>query len=168
MPDSESPRGKVALAIFLHQGLDLQLTLVRELVAVGPEQLDAVVREVVVRGRDHHAQVGAERPGHHRHPGRRQRPEQAHVHAHRGEARHQGRLDHIAREPGVLADHHQVAAVVLRHEQLAGRHAHAQGDLRRHRMAVGLAADAVGAEIGALAHRLLSKRSETQIYAPGA
>ena len=31
------------------------------------------------------------------------------------------------------------------------------------RVEVGLAADAVGAEIGALAHRLLSKRSETQI-----
>jgi hypothetical protein len=47
-----------------------------------------------------------------------------------------------------------VAAVVLRAEQLSGGQADAQGDLGGHRMLVGLAADAVGAEIGALAHGL--------------
>jgi len=107
--------------------------------------------------------VGAERAGHHRHAGCRQRSEQAHIHADAGEARHQGRFDHVAREPGVLANHHQVAAVVLGHEDLAGRHADPQRHFRGHREAVGLAANAISPEIGALAHRQLSKRSETQI-----
>ncbi len=67
-----------ASAIQLDAGLDL----VGELVAVRAEQLDAVVGELVVRGRDHHPEIGAHRARHHRHRRRRQRPEQAHVHAH--------------------------------------------------------------------------------------
>ena len=57
----------------------------------------------------------------------------------------------------------QVAAVVLGHKDLAGRHADPQRHFRGHRKAVGLAANAISPEIGALAHRQLSKRSETQI-----
>ncbi len=146
-------RGRQAFVqALVHEGFDLKLALVRQLVAVRPEQLDAVVAEGVVRGGDHHPEVGAHRTGHHGHRRRRQGAEQAHVHAHAGEAGHQGRLDHVAGEPRVLADHHQVAPVRRRTEQLAGRQADAQGDLGRHRVLVGRAADAVGAEIGALAH----------------
>ena len=47
--------------------LDRPLGVVAELVAVGAEQLDAVVRERIVRGGDHHAEVGAHRAGQHRH-----------------------------------------------------------------------------------------------------
>ena len=161
---AELARGGQALVQSLvHQGLDLQFGLVRQLVAVRPEQLDAVVAEGVVRGRDHDAEVGPQTAGHHRHAWRRQRPEQAHVHAHRGEPRHQRRLDHVAGEPRVLADHHQVAAVVLRHEQLARRHADAKRHLGGHGKTVGLATDTVGPEVGALGHWLLTKRYETQI-----
>ena len=47
---------------FLQAALDRRFVGVAELVAVGPEQLDAVVRERIVRGRDHHAQIRAHRP----------------------------------------------------------------------------------------------------------
>jgi hypothetical protein len=163
-PSERRRRGQVLAQALVHQRLDRHLLLIGELVAVGSEQLDAVVGEGVVRGRDHHAQVGPQRAGHHRHARRGQRAELAHVHAHAGEAGDQGGLDHVAGQARVLADHHQVAALVAGHEHLAGGHADPQGDLRRHGMAVGLAADAVGAEIGALAHGSdSSKRSETQI-----
>jgi hypothetical protein len=92
---------------------------------------------------------------------RRQRPEEAHVHAHAGEARDQRRLDHIARQPGVLADHHQVAPVASALEQLARRHADAQRHLGGHGVAVGLSPHAVGSEVGSLhrghaLHRVIS------------
>ena len=63
--------------------LDLALDLVGQLVAVRAEQLDAVVIVGVVRGGDHHAEVGAHRARQHRHRRRRHRAEQQHVHAHR-------------------------------------------------------------------------------------
>ena len=99
----------------------------------------------VVRGRDHHAEVGAQRAGQHGDGRRRQRAEQRHVHAGADEAGGQRRLDHVAGQPRVLADHHAVA-VVAAGEQQAGGLAQAQRDLRGHRVGVGLAADAVGAE----------------------
>ena len=64
-----------------HQRLDLHLGLVGQLVAVGVEQLDAVVVVGVVGGRDHHAEVGAQRARQHGDRRRRHRPEQEHVHA---------------------------------------------------------------------------------------
>ena len=65
-----------------------------------------------------------------------------------GEAGHQRRLDHVAGQPRVLADHHAVPVLAVG-EQLAGGHADLQRDLRRHRRAVGQPANAVGAEIPA-------------------
>ena len=65
-----------------HPLLDRELDLVGELVAVGTEQLDAVVLIGIVRGRDHDADVGAQRAGQHGDAGRRQRAEQHDVHAH--------------------------------------------------------------------------------------
>ena len=62
------------------------------------------------------------------------------------EAGDQRVLDHVAREPRILADHHAVA-VVAALEDSAGGHADLQRDLRRHRKLVGAPADAVGAEI---------------------
>ncbi len=144
-------RGQVLIQALVHHGLDLQLDLVRQLVAVRPEQLDAIIRIVVVRGRDHDAQIGAHRPRHHGHARRRQGTEGTHVHAHAGQPRHQGRLDHVAGQAGVLADHHQMAAVVVGSEHLARRQTHAQRDLGRHRMGVGATTDAVGAEVFSLA-----------------
>ena len=62
-----------------------------------------------------------------------------------GEARDQRGFDHVAGEPRILADHHAMAMIAAR-EDAAGRHAGLHGDLGRHRMAVGAAADAVRAE----------------------
>ena len=143
--------GQILIQALVHHGLDLQLDLVRQLVAVRPEQLDAVVGVVVVRGRDHDAQIGAHRARHHGHARRRQGAEGAHVHADRGQTRHERRLDHVAGQTRVLADHHQMATVVVGAEQLARRQTHAQRDLGRHRMGVGPAANAVGAEVFSLA-----------------
>jgi hypothetical protein len=50
---------------------------------------------------------------------------------------------------GVLADHHQMAAIVLRAEAFSGREPDAHGDLGRHRKAVCGPTDSICAEIGA-------------------
>ena len=91
------------------------------------------------------AEVGAQDAGQHGDCRRRQRTDQGHVHARADEARDQGRLDHVARQAGVLADHHLMPMVAADKDQ-PGRLAHLQRRLRRHRVHVGLAANAVRAE----------------------
>ena len=118
------------------QLLDLLLGVVRQLVAFGIEQLDAVVVERVVRGRDHDAEVGAQRARQHGDGRRRHRPEQKHVHADRGEARHERGLEHVAGQAGILADDDAVPVVAVL-EDLARGHADLQRHLRRHRRGVG-------------------------------
>ncbi len=100
-----------------------------------------------MRGRDHDAEISAHRAGHHRYTRCRQWAEQAHIHADRGKASHEGRFDHVTRQARILADDDQVAAIGFRHEHLAGGHADPVGDLGGHREGIGLTADAVGAEI---------------------
>ena len=135
------PLGDVAV----DQPFDAVLDLVGQLVAVGPEQLDAVVVERIVRGRDHDAEVGAHRARQHGDRRRRHRAEQQHVHADRGEAGDQRGLDHVAGQPGVLADH-DAMAVLAAAEGQAGGLADLERQFRRDD-AVGAAANAVGAEI---------------------
>ena len=72
--------------------------LVGELVAVRPEQLDAVVVIGIVRGRDHHADIGAQRARQHGDRRRRDRPEQEHIHAGGAEARHHARSRSCSRK----------------------------------------------------------------------
>ena len=127
-------------------GLDLVLQLVGELVPPGGEELDAVVRHGVVRGRQHDAQVGAGLPGQVRHPGRGQDVHPQHVRARTREAGHDGRLQHLAARPRVAADDRE------RRVRTVPFGEHVSGRLRdRHRqfgreIGVGQAADAVGAE----------------------
>ena len=52
--------GQSHVDILVKHGLDAALDLVGELVAVRSEQLDAVVVIGIVRGRDHHADIGAQ------------------------------------------------------------------------------------------------------------
>ena len=137
--------GELLGEVGIDQRFDLVLDLVGELVAVRAEQLDAVVVVGIVRGRDHHAEIGAHRAREHADRRRRHRAGQQHVHADRGEARDQRGLDHVAGEPRVLADEHAVAVLAaLEHE--AGGLPDLERKLRRDH-AVGAAADAVGAEI---------------------
>ncbi len=98
-----------------------------------------------MRGRDHDAEIGPQRAGQHADRRRRQRAEQHHVHADRDEARGQRRLQHVARQPRVLADHDQMAMVAAG-ELRAGGHGDRQRGLGGDRLAVRRAADAVGAE----------------------
>ena len=126
-------------------GLDPLLDLVRQLVAVAAEQLDAVVAIGIVRGRDNDADIGAQAARQHRDRRGRQRPDQHHVHAHRDEAGGQRRLEHVARKPGVLADDDEMLVRAV-FEAFADRHRHFERGFRRHRLDVGSAADPVSAE----------------------
>ena len=137
--------GEPLAEIGIDQRLDAEFDLVGQLVAVRAEQLDAVVVVRVVRGRDHHAEIGAHRARQHGDRRRRHRAGQQHVHADRGEARHQRGLDHVAGQPRVLADQHAVAVVAVLEHQARGL-PDLERKLRRDR-AVGAAANAVGAEI---------------------
>jgi hypothetical protein len=103
--------GKLLGEIAVDQLLDVRLDLVRQLVAVRTEQLDAVVVIGIVRCRDHHAEIGAHRAGQHGDRRRGHGTEQQNVHADRREPGDERGLDHIAGQPRVLADHHPVAIV---------------------------------------------------------
>ena len=160
--DAVDPLGAAEFAAFgqtlgdvgVDQPLDILLDLVGQLVAVRPEQLDAVVVERIMRRRDHHAEIGAHRAGQHGDRRRRHRPEQQHVHADRGEARDQRGLDHVAGQPGILADHHPMAMLAAA-EHEPGRLAGLECQFRRDH-AIGAATNAVSAKIlaGHNPHRL--------------
>jgi len=130
---------------FVEQLLDLPLDVVGQLEALRAEQLDAVVLEQIVRGRDHHAEIGAHRLGQHRDRRRRHRPDQQHVHADRGEARDHRVFDHVAGQAGVLADHDPVAVVTALKRKACGL-ADLERELRRDQ-SVGAAPNPVRPEI---------------------
>ena len=138
--------GQAPGQIGIDQGLDLQLHVVAELEPVGAEQLDAVVLVGVVRGGDHDAEVAAHGAGQHGDGGRRDRAEEQHVHADRGEARLEGGFDHVAGEPRILADHDPVAVIAPLLEHEAGGLPDLEGEIRRDD-AVRAAANAVCSEV---------------------
>ena len=109
--------GEALGQIAVHQPFDLALGLVGQLVAVRPEQLDAVVVERIVRCRNHDAEVGAHRAGEHGDRRGRHRAEQQHVHADRREAGHERGFDHIAGKPRIFADHHAMAVLAAAEHQ---------------------------------------------------
>ena len=113
--------------------------------AVGAEQLDAVVLKGVVRGRDHHPDIGAQGRRQHGDGGRRQRADQNHVHTHGDETGGQRRLQQIAGQAGILANHDSMAMGAAP-EIAAGRRRQRQRGCRGHRFAVGDTANAVSAE----------------------
>ncbi len=112
---------------------------------VGAEEFDAVVFERIVRSRNHHAHIGAKRTREHRHGGRRQRPQQEHIHADRREARHQCGFDHIAGKPRILADHNAMAMIAAREEAACG-HASLHREFGRQCRRIRAPANAVGSE----------------------
>jgi hypothetical protein len=131
--------------LLVDQPLDLRLVGIAELVAVRPEQFDSVVRELVVAGGDHHAEVRAHRSRQHRHGRRRHRPHHHHVHADAGEAGDERRLHHVTGQARILADHHAMP-VVAAQESARPRLPHALRHGRGHRHFVGAAANAVRTE----------------------
>src|SRR5262249_13505959 len=107
--------------------------------------LDAVVLERIVRRRDHHARVRAERAREEGDPGRRQRAHQEDVDAHRADARRHRRLQHVAREPRVLPDE-DAMAMGRALADVGERAPQPERRLRRHGLDVRGPAHAVGAE----------------------
>ncbi len=125
-----------------HQRLDFSLLGIRELETVRAEQLDPVILIGIVRGRDHHAHVGAQRARQHPDRRRRRRAEQKDVHPRRGESRLQRAFDHVARQSRVLADDGAMA-VRAAQKMPPRRLREPQGDIGGHRVAVGATANAV-------------------------
>jgi hypothetical protein len=89
--------------------LDLELVLVGELEAGPVEELDAVVLVRVVAGADDDSGVGPHRLGDEGDPRRGKRAAEEDVDAHGADARGDGGLQHVAGQPGVLADDDAVA-----------------------------------------------------------
>ena len=132
-----------------NQLLDLLLDLIVELVAVVPEKFDAVVFVRIVRGGKHDARIRAERARDIGDAWRRQRPDQQHIHAERGNAGDERVLQHVTGEPRVFAEHDfrpgagRVLARIELGENMRGGAAQLQRRLRRDRLDVRHAADAV-------------------------
>src|SRR5262249_47954195 len=87
-----------------------------------------------------------------------------HVHPDRGEARNQRGLDHVAGEPGVLADEHTMAMLAATKHQ-ARRLSNPQRELRCDH-AVGTAPDAVSAEKTSRHLVLLPPHGENRLRMP--
>ena len=128
-----------------HEGRNVVLDRVGQLQALLGKYFETVVLKRVVRGRDHDAGIGPQTARQKGHPGRGHRPDQQHVPTHRADARSQGRLQHVARQPRVLTDHDFVVSGTFR-EDLRQRPPDLQHRLRRHRLPIRNPADAVRAE----------------------
>jgi hypothetical protein len=87
--------------VLLQGGLHPRLQLVRQLPAVGTEELDAVVLHRVVGRGDHHARRTPQLPHQVRHRRGWEDPGLEDAGASGAESRHQGGLQHGARDPGV-------------------------------------------------------------------
>ena len=109
-----------AAEVLVEQRLDLALDLVAELVPVRAEQLDAVVLVGVVRGRDHHADVGRMERVSIAMAGVGMGPSSITSMPTEVKPADERGLDHVARQARVLADHDAVA-VAAALEQEAGR-----------------------------------------------
>jgi len=132
------------------QVLDLGLLLVRELEARAGEHLDPVVLERVVGGGHHEARVRPHALRDVGDPRRREHADHLGVTPHRGDPGLQGALQHVAGDPGVLADH-DAGAVSPLPQDVGHRLADGEGHRRVHGVAVGLAPDPIGSE--QFAHR---------------
>ncbi len=125
--------------------LDLLFDVVGKLEALRTEQLDAVIFEQIMRGGNHHAEIGAHRLGQHRHRRRRHRAKQQHVHTDRGKARDHRVFDHVAGKSCILADNDAMAMLAaLKHQ--SGRLAYLERQLRRDQT-IGATPNPVGTEI---------------------
>jgi len=125
--------------------LEKSLRSIGQLVAVRPEQLDAVILIGVVRGGDHDPEIAAHHPRQHRDGRCRQRAQQHHVHPHGQEPGGKRGFQHVAGEPRVLADDDAVA-VIAAPEMRTRRQRQLQRRRGRDRLAIGLAPDPVGPE----------------------
>ena len=139
--------------VAVHQRFDLKFPFVGQFVAVRTEQLDAVIFVSIMRRGDHHPQIGPQAAGQHRDGWRRQWAQQGDVHTRTDETGGQSRLDQIARQACIFADHDFVSVRPAREQQARGL-SQAQGDISGHGRGIGLASDTVRAEqASGLCHR---------------
>ena len=118
---------------------------VGQLETVRAEQLDAIVLERIVAGGNHDAKIGAHLAGQQGNGGSGEGAGHDHVHSHTGKAGDQRAFHHVARQPGVLADHDTVpvpAPQEVRACRLADTHRGRGG----HHTFVRPPADAIGTE----------------------
>ena len=126
---------------------DLKFDVVRQLEAVGGENLDPVVAGRIVAGGDHDAAGGPHRLGQVGDRRSRHRPDRKHIHAHAGQPGGQRIFKHITGNARILAEHDPLAAVVAaRSEHQRGGLADQQRELRGNRINIRLAADAIGSK----------------------
>ena len=119
---------------------------VRQFLALGAEELDAVVRKGVVARTDHHPQRSALRAGQISDGRSGHRAQQDDVDPGRVEARLQGAFQHVPRNAGVFADQHRWVRL-LRLQNTAHGMRQAQDEIGRDRALAHRAANAVCAEI---------------------
>ena len=119
-----------------------------------------------MRSRDHDAEIGAQRPGQHRHRRRRHRADHDDVHANRHKPGRQRRFQHVAGKTRVLAHDNPMATITAR-ELLTGSHADPQRRCRRHGLQVGGSPNAVGAEQLAVHSRSLILVGGARCGSPG-
>ena len=93
---ADTPHRAAGGRALLEQRLDLLLRLVRQLVAVGAEELDPVVVEGIVRGGQHHAEVEPVAAHEQRRGRGGQNTSQQGGSARLGDAGRSGRLEHVA------------------------------------------------------------------------
>ena len=148
-PDAGPSRAFAEELVVLHQLLDLALGLVGQLEPVRAEDLDAIVLIGVVARADDNPGVSAHAHGQVRHGRRGHRPAELHPAAHGAHAARDGLLEHVAREAGVLSDEDARHVTLSASGDEGDRPAELERQLRRHRVLVRDAADAVGAEKGA-------------------
>ncbi len=132
-------------------GFDRQFDVVGELLARGGKEFDAVVVMRIMGCADHDACIRAQAAGQVCDRRRRHRPEQADIRASRDQPRLERRLEHVAGNARVLADHDRGMAMG------AGQHApdratEFQHELGRDRPFADPAANAVGSKVLARAH----------------
>ena len=85
--------------------LDLFFHLIIQLVTVVPEKFDAVIFIRVVRSGENDAGIGTKRTGNVSHTGRRQWTDDEHIDPERSDPCNERVLEHVARTPGVFAEH---------------------------------------------------------------
>ena len=98
-----------------------------------------------MRGGDHNPDIGAQAACQHGDGWGRQRPDDGNVHSGANEAGSKRRFDQVAGYAGVLADQHTVTVVAPREQKPRGL-AEPQRHFRRHRIDIGLTANAVGSK----------------------
>ena len=135
-------RGQMIEEPVLHQDFDFLFHLIGELEPIRAKEFDSVVFIGIVRGRNHHTQIGPQGQGQHGNRRGRHGPDKHHIHPHGRESGLHGGLDHVIAQAGVFPDNHQMA-VIATGETMPRGHRHTQGRFRRHRFLVGLATNAI-------------------------